>query len=222
MTHFSLLTPPHPLPALSPTALSPSTRGQVYKALNTFIDDLFAIVIKMPTLHRLSCFRDDLVFFVYLYQRWVYRVDYSRVNEFGQSGDDDAEVRVTRLDSGDSIEDVHVERIRALLGKLDRFSRANKAGGPTRDSPTGHSSSNATAGAGAGAGTGTPARRLSSQQRWGQLRAAAFMLGQQRLTEARERKFDDDLGALLGKLERSVSSSGAKQKKGAGARKRIK
>jgi hypothetical protein len=183
---------------------------------------LFAIVIKMPTLHRLSCFRDDLVFFVFLYQRWVYRVDYSRVNEFGQSGDDDAEVRVMRLDSSDSIEDAHVERIRALLGKLDRFSRA-KAGGPARDSPTGHGSSNSNAQAGAGAGTGTPARRLSSQQRWGQLRAAAFMLGQQRLTEARERKFDDDLGALLGKLERSVSSSGAKQKKGgAGARKRIK
>eukprot|EP00002_Diphylleia_rotans_P034863 TRINITY_DN7532_c0_g1_i2.p1 TRINITY_DN7532_c0_g1~~TRINITY_DN7532_c0_g1_i2.p1 ORF type:complete len:531 (-),score=128.18 TRINITY_DN7532_c0_g1_i2:107-1699(-) len=30
----------------------------VYKALNTFIDDLFAFIIKMPTLHRLSCFRD--------------------------------------------------------------------------------------------------------------------------------------------------------------------
>ena len=29
-----------------------------YKALNTFIDDLFAFVIKMPTLYRLGCFRD--------------------------------------------------------------------------------------------------------------------------------------------------------------------
>lgn len=28
--------------------------------LNTIIDDLFAFVIKMPTLHRLSVFRDDL------------------------------------------------------------------------------------------------------------------------------------------------------------------
>jgi hypothetical protein len=27
--------------------------------------------------------RDDLVFFVFLYQKWVYRVDYTRVNEFG-------------------------------------------------------------------------------------------------------------------------------------------
>ncbi|TEB20308.1 hypothetical protein C9890_0083 [Perkinsus sp. BL_2016] len=29
-----------------------------YKALNTFIDDFFAFVIKMPWLHRIACFRD--------------------------------------------------------------------------------------------------------------------------------------------------------------------
>ena len=33
-------------------------RMLTYKALNTFIDDLFAFVIKMPTLYRLGCFRD--------------------------------------------------------------------------------------------------------------------------------------------------------------------
>eukprot|EP00455_Lapot_gusevi_P053598 TRINITY_DN839_c0_g1_i1.p1 TRINITY_DN839_c0_g1~~TRINITY_DN839_c0_g1_i1.p1 ORF type:complete len:643 (+),score=203.02 TRINITY_DN839_c0_g1_i1:51-1979(+) len=58
-------------------------RMLTYKALTTFIDDLFAFIIKMPTMHRLSCFRDDLIFFIYLYQRWIYRVDYTRVNEFG-------------------------------------------------------------------------------------------------------------------------------------------
>ena len=30
----------------------------MYRALNTFIDDLFAFIITMPTMHRLSCFRD--------------------------------------------------------------------------------------------------------------------------------------------------------------------
>ena len=58
-------------------------RQMSYKFLNTIMDDLFAFVIKMPTLHRLSVFRDDLVFLVYLYQRWVYRVDKRRANEFG-------------------------------------------------------------------------------------------------------------------------------------------
>ena len=43
-------------------------RVMCYKALNTFIDDLFAFIITMPTMHRLACFRDDLVFFIYLYQ----------------------------------------------------------------------------------------------------------------------------------------------------------
>ena len=60
----------------------------MYKALNTFIDDLFAFIIKMPTLHRMSCFRDDIVFAVFLYQRWVYRVDMSRLNEFGHRGEE--------------------------------------------------------------------------------------------------------------------------------------
>lgn len=59
-----------------------------YKFLNTFIDDIFAFVIKMPTMYRLGCFRDDIIFLIYLYQRWIYRVDHSRVNEFGVSGED--------------------------------------------------------------------------------------------------------------------------------------
>ena len=58
-------------------------RQMTYKFLNTIIDDLFAFVIKMPTLHRLAVFRDDVVFAVYLYQRWIYRVDATRANEFG-------------------------------------------------------------------------------------------------------------------------------------------
>ena len=32
----------------------------------------------MPTMHRMSCFRDDIIFVIYLYQRWIYRVDKSR------------------------------------------------------------------------------------------------------------------------------------------------
>jgi len=66
-------------------------KAMMYKFLNTFIDDLFAFTIKMPFLHRLATFRDDIIFFIYLYQRWAYRVDYSRVNEFGQSGEDETE-----------------------------------------------------------------------------------------------------------------------------------
>lgn len=69
-------------------------KAMMYKFLNTFIDDLFAFTIKMPFLHRLSTFRDDIIFFIYLYQRWAYKVDYSRVNEFGQGGEDEEEEKV--------------------------------------------------------------------------------------------------------------------------------
>jgi hypothetical protein len=51
------------------------------------IDDLFAFVIKMPTLHRIACLRDDAVFIVYLYQRYKYKVDPTRANEYGQVGE---------------------------------------------------------------------------------------------------------------------------------------
>ncbi|XVE83478.1 hypothetical protein DITRI_Ditri16bG0091300 [Diplodiscus trichospermus] len=64
-------------------------RQMTYKFLNTIIDDLFAFVIKMPTLHRLSVFRDDLIFLIYVYQRWIYPVDKKRINEFGFGGEDD-------------------------------------------------------------------------------------------------------------------------------------
>merc|ERR1719391_1747757 len=62
-------------------------RMMTYKALNTFIDDIFAFVIKMPTMYRLGCFRDDIVFFIFPYQRYIYKEDKSRVNEFGFSGE---------------------------------------------------------------------------------------------------------------------------------------
>ncbi|KAG2566394.1 CLPTM1-like membrane protein cnrB [Panicum virgatum] len=76
-------------------------RQMTYKFLNTIIDDLFAFVIKMPMLHRLSVFRDDVIFLIYLYQRWKYPVDKKRVNEFGFGGEDEPAARET-LEGSDS------------------------------------------------------------------------------------------------------------------------
>lgn len=36
----------------------------------------------------LSCLA-DLIFLIYLYQKWIYPVDKKRVNEFGFGGEDD-------------------------------------------------------------------------------------------------------------------------------------
>ncbi|GAA5844545.1 hypothetical protein JCM11251_001628 [Rhodosporidiobolus azoricus] len=55
-----------------------------YKVLSTVIDDFFSFIIKMPMLHRLACFRDDVVFLILLYQMWIYKVDPNRENEYGQ------------------------------------------------------------------------------------------------------------------------------------------
>ena len=75
-------------------------KAMTYKFLNTFIDDLFAFTIKMPMLHRLATLRDDVIFFVYLYQMWKYKVDYTRVNEFGQGGDEDDEKKAVDAPAG--------------------------------------------------------------------------------------------------------------------------
>jgi len=67
----------------------------LYKSLNTVIDDLFSFIIKMPLMHRLACFRDDIVFVIFLYQRWIYPVDKSRVNEYGQVVEEERENPLT-------------------------------------------------------------------------------------------------------------------------------
>merc|ERR1711917_52819 len=72
-----------------------------------FIDDLFAFIIKMPTLYRLGTLRDDLIFFIYLYQKWIYPTDMKRTNEFGLTGDQ-AEGRVDQPDGPES-DEIRVE-----------------------------------------------------------------------------------------------------------------
>ncbi|CAK0901057.1 unnamed protein product [Prorocentrum cordatum] len=57
-------------------------RAMTYKAMNTFVDDISAFLIDMPMMHRVSCFRDDVIFFIYLYQRWTYRVDKTRPSQW--------------------------------------------------------------------------------------------------------------------------------------------
>jgi len=44
----------------------------------TFIDDLWAFMIRMPNMHRLACFRDDIIFFIYIAQWYMYPVDRNR------------------------------------------------------------------------------------------------------------------------------------------------
>lgn len=60
-------------------------RVMMYKVFNTFVDDVFAFAIEMPWSHRLACFRDDVIFFIFLYQRYLYPVDKTRPNEFGRA-----------------------------------------------------------------------------------------------------------------------------------------
>lgn len=81
----------------------------------------------MPTLHRLATLRDDVIFFVYLYQSYVYKVDHNRVNEFGQGGDEEeveeklASKPRTSFADGKEAEDVKAEK--------EKVAEATKATG---------------------------------------------------------------------------------------------
>ena len=39
-----------------------------FKFLNTVIDDLFSFLFPLPWIHRVACFRDDIIFLGYCYQ----------------------------------------------------------------------------------------------------------------------------------------------------------
>lgn len=56
-------------------------RALFYRFLRTIIDDLFSFVIKMPIMHRIACFRDDVIFVLYMIQRYMYKVDPKRTDE---------------------------------------------------------------------------------------------------------------------------------------------
>lgn len=65
-----------------------SKRALTYKFLNSIVDDFFAFIIVQPRLARLACFRDDIVFLIFMYQMWIYKTDKTRSNEFGQVAED--------------------------------------------------------------------------------------------------------------------------------------
>uniref|UniRef100_A0A1A9Z1P5 Lipid scramblase CLPTM1L n=1 Tax=Glossina pallidipes TaxID=7398 RepID=A0A1A9Z1P5_GLOPL len=82
-------------------------RSFMYKAFNTFIDDFFAVIITMPTAHRVACLRDDIVFLIYLYQRWLYPVDKNRVDSglsITETVDDAETERVENIESDTDME----------------------------------------------------------------------------------------------------------------------
>lgn len=48
-------------------------KALTFKFLNTIIDDLYAFAVKTPTLYRVFCFKDDLIFVIYIIQIFLYR-----------------------------------------------------------------------------------------------------------------------------------------------------
>lgn len=59
-------------------------KALTFKFLNTIIDDLYAFAVKTPTLYRIFCFKDDVIFVIYIIQVCLYkkkRIDDSNEGE---------------------------------------------------------------------------------------------------------------------------------------------
>lgn len=110
------------------------SKAMTYKFLNTFIDDLFAFTIRMPTLHRLATLRDDVIFFIWLYQKYKYKVDYTRVNEFGQGGESEDEVEGEGGDKGEQklVEGQDAEELKPTAPVASTTGAEKKAGAQKR------------------------------------------------------------------------------------------
>lgn len=48
-------------------------KALTFKFLNTIIDDLYAFAVKTPTMYRIFCFKDDVIFIIFIYQIIKYR-----------------------------------------------------------------------------------------------------------------------------------------------------
>lgn len=92
-------------------------RVLMYKFFNTFIDDVFAFFIMsnyMTKKHRLMTLRDDIIFFIFLYQRYIYPVDKTRPDEFGFVYEE-APMSAPELNGGDSTQGARLQ-VAAALG----------------------------------------------------------------------------------------------------------
>ncbi|GJP48434.1 hypothetical protein CLOM_g7718 [Closterium sp. NIES-68] len=133
-------------------------RQMTYKFLNTIVDDLFAFVIKMPTLHRLSVFRDDIIFLIFLYQRWIYPVDKKRVNEFGFGGEPEG---VAGAAAGSSVTADGTETDRLTAAEAEVAAAAAAAG--AAEGSEGRAGEEGATGAAGGDGGGAAVRGVSEE-----------------------------------------------------------
>lgn len=101
-------------------------RAFFYKIFSTFIDDVFAFMVKMPLKHRLMTLRDDIIFFGFLYQWWIYRVDKSRPNEYGFQFESPTFPGV-KEDAGFELTCVDDSEVNAAATKLQSFIRGANA-----------------------------------------------------------------------------------------------
>jgi len=70
-------------------------KALTFKFLNTIIDDLYAFAVKTPTLYRVFCFKDDLIFVIYILQIVIYRKN--KRNELEDEEEEGSKIELENL-----------------------------------------------------------------------------------------------------------------------------
>ena len=93
------------------TVAGMSRNAMVYKFISTFIDDLYSFLEDLPLMYKIACFRDDIIYVIWLYQCYLYPVDPTRANEYGyvQKADKNEESNENQ-NKNDEEEDQDVEK----------------------------------------------------------------------------------------------------------------
>ena len=82
-------------------------------------------------MHRLACLRDDVIFLIFCYQRYKYRTDFTRVNEYGQCAEPTEEMlkeaAVTKQEGNNSEKNTTAKS--SLIGNSDNLAAGTKRRG---------------------------------------------------------------------------------------------
>jgi hypothetical protein len=79
-------------------------KALTFKFLNTIIDDLYAFAVKTPTLYRIFCFKDDVIFVIFIYQIIKYRKNKRRFDQEDDIGTNEVIEESKKVEENKQIE----------------------------------------------------------------------------------------------------------------------
>lgn len=101
---FALMTPQIYINYKMKSVENLPIKALAYKFLNTIIDDVFAFALDTPTLHRISVFKDDVIFVIFIVQMYLYRKNRKRHLDENDEKEKEKEKKNEMVESKEKVE----------------------------------------------------------------------------------------------------------------------